>query len=175
MGDAKARRKAMAAVFEQSQREMGAAVDDLSIARRSAVPYRTDAVLHTVRNPIPPDFHLIPSKEVMSEPRLPEIAMDDSRAAIKASGAPWASYEKPAPEVFAKLPANTTTDVAPSPAPTIADEEMWRAQYLEWTLQKNAYNPDIAAQLRRARCPPHGSRSRLPNAPCPRLSPHPST
>ena len=25
---------------------------------------------------------------------------------------------------------------------------MWRTQYQEWTLQKNAYNPDIASQMR---------------------------
>ena len=35
----------------------------------------------------------------------------------------------------------------PAAEPAV-DEEMWRTRFNEWTLQKNAYNPDIASQMR---------------------------
>ena len=44
--------------------------------------------------------------------------------------------------------ASTTEAPAPTPARALPDEEMWRTQYQEWTLQKNAFNPDIAAAMR---------------------------
>jgi hypothetical protein len=150
----RAKRTAMAKVFADSQAEMASAVDDLMLTRRSAVPFRSEVVLHSVRNPIPADAHLIPSKDVMPKQRLPNFEMDRSRSTIKASGKPWASYEKPSPDVTVQLPMNMTTlEPPPPPATAGLDEEMWRTQYQEWTLQKNAYNPDVAAAMRFASYP----------------------
>ncbi|KAL1496603.1 hypothetical protein AB1Y20_014207 [Prymnesium parvum] len=147
---AKVKRREMANVFATTQREMSEVVDELAVMRRSAIPYQSNQVVYGARNPIPTDAHLIPSKELMKAPTLPSFKRDNNKSLLHASGKPWASYERPTPDIY-----RHTTACLPSEAGAnvevglpILDEEMWRAQYIEWTLQKNAYNPDIAAQLR---------------------------
>jgi len=146
---ARVKRHEMASIFAKTQKEMSEVVDDLTIIRRSAVPYQSSAIVFDVRNPIPEDAHLIPSKEVIVKHKMPNFVVESSTTSLHASGKPWASYERPMPDVMEGMPANTTKEPPPPPpGPPAPDEEMWRTQYLEWTLQKNAYNPDVAAQLR---------------------------
>ena len=58
---------------------------------------------------------------------------------------PWAGFETPQHDVFGQPPYGEK----PQPfEKTPIDEEMWRTRHNEWTLQKNAYNPDIASQMR---------------------------
>ena len=145
---AKEQRKVMAAVFAKTQQEMGDTVDKLAITRRSAVPYKSSCDVPVLRNPVPLDAHLIPSHDVIVRPDLPKFEGFVTHAAKTAgSGSPWAAYEKATPDIFVKSSSSGETGAA-EVTKAVVDEEMWRAQYMEWVLQKNAYNPDIAAQLR---------------------------
>ena len=131
--------------------QMSDVVDELVLKRRSAVPYHGGTEIHDVRNPIPEDAHLIPSKDLVIPAPLPQFGgfvVEGTKKTGAPSGKPWATYERPSPEVYAHIPENSSTESVPVPPKPQMDEEMWRTQYLEWTLQKNAYNPDIAAALR---------------------------
>lgn len=127
---------------------MSQVVDELEIVRRSAVPYQSNEAEQDVRNPIPTDVHLIPSGELAKKPTYPDFIREHHTAPVHDTGKPWAAYERPNPEVFSSMPNCFTTTAEPEPEPRMLDEEMWRTQYIEWTLQKNAYNPNIAAELR---------------------------
>jgi len=122
----KEQRMAMAAKFETTQRAMSTTVDDLALARRSAVPYPSSWTGGSISEtgPIPCDGHLLPSSYV--------IAPRSSKTIFKK--APVRNIKPP------------PSDGGPSGLPR--DEEMERTRYMEWTLQKNAFNPDIAAALR---------------------------
>ncbi len=151
---AKEKRNAMAKVFEVTQREMSHVVDECLLARRGAVPFTSQYEGKSVLSgPIPKDAHLVPSKEVIVKPELPVFHVLEGASLGASTEVPWASYHKPQPSVFNEAPAPATdgeTGAVPADerAAPAADEELWRAQYMEWTLQKNAYNPDIAAQMR---------------------------
>ena len=149
---------------------MSEVVDELVLKRRSAVPYHGGTEVFDVRNPIPEDAHLIPSNDLVIPAALPQFDgfVVDSSKKKGPTEKPWATYEKPSPAITAQIPANSSTEAAPAPpAKPQMDEEMWRTQYLEWTLQKNAYNPDIAAALRtnvRKQVQPWGARAlRVPH------------
>jgi len=149
---AKEKRAYMASIFEKSQRAMAMAVDDVMLAKRSAVPYPSTFTGKSVSDtgPIPTDAHLIPSgfTVVKSDPGDFEVA-DGDHEQLGLGGKPWASYTLTQPSVYArKLPDGAYAARKPERTRTVAEEEMWRARYGEWTLQKNAFNPDIAAALR---------------------------
>lgn len=143
------KRHEMAAVFSKTQNEMNKAVDELFQCRRSAVPYASEAVSCELRGPIPFDSHLLPSNCVIPKSSLPDFTVETSRGTVKATGKPWASYEKPTPSIFTTTASNTFSEIdEQGREPPMVDEELWRTRYIEWTLQKNAYNPDVAAALR---------------------------
>jgi len=146
---AKEKRQYMADVFSKTQQAMSSTVDLLGLERRRAVPYAStwEGASISEHGPIPTDAHLIPSNMVIVKPELPnfKVPAGATGAISKLGGKPWASYEVSRPEVFQQ-----TSGVEPPPPahkPKM-DEEMYRAQYMEWTLQKNAFNPDIAAAMR---------------------------
>jgi len=147
----KEKRQYMAKTFADTQMAMSKTVDQLSLARRTAVPFAStwEGSSISEHGPIPTDAHLIPSKHVIVKPELPSFKiMASDREANKLGGKPWASYVTPQPPVFNE-PSSSGDAVAPPEKPKrVMDEEMWRAQYQEWTLQKNAFNPDIAAAMR---------------------------
>jgi len=146
----KEKRAIMAAKFEKTQRGMATAVDDLRGARRSVVPYASTWQGESIseHGPIPTDRHLIPSTQVI-ETSGPSIfkSIGSQGSPLHLSDKPWATYHKPEPVVFEKPFAGSSFE-APSKPKVAIDEEMWRTRYQEWTLQKNAFNPDIAAAMR---------------------------
>jgi len=151
--EVKAKRQAMAKRFEMTQRAMSDTVDQVALMKRSAVPYASTWTGKSVSEsgPIPTDHHLIPSNMVIMKsdpPMFKERATTGSVASI--SGKPWASFKKSEPAVFETnfAAADSSAAAAGGPPKPKYDEEMWRAQYQEWTLQKNAFNPDIAAAMR---------------------------
>ena len=140
-----AKRKAMAKVFEKTQREMASAVDELAITRRLPVPYESNEPVPEVTLPYPQDHHLIRSIELVPKRQLPFFVAADSLQNPCSGGKPWASFNPSVPSVLA---GREPTKAAPPVAKPTTDEEMWRTRHNEWTLQKNAYNPDIASQMR---------------------------
>eukprot|EP00325_Prymnesiales_sp_UTEX-LB-985_P006667 CAMPEP_0174701118 /NCGR_PEP_ID=MMETSP1094-20130205/5859_1 /TAXON_ID=156173 /ORGANISM="Chrysochromulina brevifilum, Strain UTEX LB 985" /LENGTH=216 /DNA_ID=CAMNT_0015898717 /DNA_START=32 /DNA_END=682 /DNA_ORIENTATION=+ len=149
---AKDKRAYMAKVFEKTQRDMSSIVDDLSLAKRSPVPYPSTYKGNHVAEtgPIPVDAHLIPSGMTTVKSAPHDFEVDDLEfEQLGLSGKPWASYLKAEPSIFTPSAGNQRSSASPAARKrTTEEEEMWRAQYLEWTLQKNAFNPDIAAALR---------------------------
>jgi len=150
---AKEKRFAMAAKFEATQRSMSTTVDHVALARRAPVPFDSTWTGESISmtGPIPTDNHLIPSNMVIHKAAASIFKSGDSGAKpLHLSGKPWATYSKPEPSVFDPSASDATSAAAPPPPkPASAiEEEMWRTQYQEWTLQKNAFNPDIAAAMR---------------------------
>ena len=143
-----AKRKAMAKVFEKTQREMASAVDELAVTRRLPVPYQSNEPVPEVTLPYPQDHHLIRSIELVPKRQLPFFVAADSLQNPCSGGKPWASFNPSVPSVLA---GREPTEAKPPVVPATTDEEMWRTRFNEWTLQKNAYNPDIASQMRCAR------------------------
>ena len=140
-----AKRKAMAKVFEKTQREMASAVDELAVTRRLPVPYQSNEPVPEVTLPYPQDHHLIRSIELVPKRQLPFFVAADSLQNPCSGGKPWASFNPSVPSVLA---GREPTEAKPPVVPATTDEEMWRTRFNEWTLQKNAYNPDIASQMR---------------------------
>jgi len=149
MATVKEKRLAMAKKFEITQVGMSQVVDDIGIARRSAVPFASTWQGQSISTtgPVPTDNHLIPSNMVIFKSEPPSFKGDRSstHANLNLSGKPWACYEKSTPAVF--VPPDTV-EPPPRQQPRKMDEEMFRTQYQEWVLQKNAFNPDIAAAMR---------------------------
>jgi len=148
----KEKRAYMAKVFEKTQRDMSSTVDELSLAKRTPVPYPSTYAGMPVAEtgPIPVDAHLIPSGMTVVKAQPQDFENDDDEfEQLGLSGKPWASYQKAEPSIFTASTVNESSSTSPAARKrTTEEEEMWRAQYLEWTLQKNAFNPDIAAALR---------------------------
>ena len=148
---AKAKRHAMAAKFEKTQRSMSNTVDTLAVERRGAVPFDStwNGTSISVSGPIPTDDHLIPSNFVITKADAVNFQARNTgpTAPLGLSGKPWATYSKPEPVIF-NPSASASAAAAPPQPKRQMDEEMWRTQYQEWTLQKNAFNPDIAAAMR---------------------------
>lgn len=149
--EAQAKRMAMAATFANTQRQMSDRCDEVAQWRRSAVPYPSTWTGTSVADtgPIPTDNHLIPSNFIVFKAEPTKFKPDDSKGgdALHLGGLPWASYTTPQPEVFSGPPAETAPPPPGPPAP-VYDQELQRARGMEWTLQKNAFNPDIAAAMR---------------------------
>jgi len=146
----KEKSKAKAIQLEQIQRQMSETVDAVGIAKRAAVPYPSTYTGTSVADtgPIPTDGHLVPSgNTVMMTPPADFSVDDQDHDILGLSGSPYAMYSKGSTSVFTgKPPAGTP--IQPVRARTSDEEEMWIAQAKEWVLQKNAYNPDIAAAQR---------------------------
>ena len=140
-----AKRKAMAKVFEKTQREMAAATDELAITRRLPVPYESNEPVPEVTLPYPMDELLVESRLLVPQRKLPFFVAADVKQNPTSGGKPWASFNPSAPSVLSE---RSPKKKAPSVAAPAIDEEMWRTRHNEWTLQKNAYNPDIASQMR---------------------------
>lgn len=153
---AKEKRFHMAKVFTETQMAMSKTVDDVALSKRAAVPFESRYTGGAqVSGPIPKDAHLQPSRDIILKPELPGFKIVDGVSLGASTERPWASYEKPTPSIFGESASDAvhrTVDAAAAPAVATATdteaEDMWRAQYMEWTLQKNAYNPDIAAHMR---------------------------
>lgn len=138
----------MAKLFERTQNAMSETVDDVGLETRRAVPFPStwEGASISEHGPIPTDAHLIESKLVIFRGAPKSFkGTESSGKPLHLSGIPWASYNKPTPSVFAPSASSSVTPVAPE---IPFNEEMFRTQYMEWTLQKNAYNPDIAAAMR---------------------------
>lgn len=154
MASAQDKRQAMAKVFMEVQTATSKLVDDVSMEKRRPVPYATTYKgPEPSTGPVPRDAHLIPSERTTLK-RAPidfssgyGDAYDAEVRATRSSGAPYAFYQLPQHSIFAKS-AGETAEPTPVQKRTAEQEEMWRAQYMEWVLQKNAFNPDIAASLR---------------------------
>lgn len=134
----------------KTQKETAEYVDAVSLALRAAVPYPSTYTGPSIAEsgPIPTDSHLVPSgKTIMKKPLAPYAVDDEDHEILGLCGKPWASYKLPQEQVFIPKPP-AGVDPTPVRARTKEEEEMWKAQYMEWTLQKNAFNPDIAAALR---------------------------
>ena len=140
-----AKRKAMAAVFHKTQREMAIVVDEAALTRRLPVPYQSNEPVPEVTLPYPQDSHLVRSSELVPKRTLPFYVAADSTMNPCSGGKPWASFAPSVPSVLAN---REPEEAAPSVPGSKIDEEMWRTRFNEWTLQKNAYNPDIASQMR---------------------------
>ena len=130
-----------------------ATVDDAGPERRRRCPShrRGEGKSIAEHGPIPTDAHLIPPTSSSSSPSSPPSRRLERHAeTLGLSGKPWYAYRKPEPRIFsgASTSAATSTADASAPPKVPFNEEMFRTQYMEWTLQKNAYNPDIAAAMR---------------------------
>ena len=162
-----AKRQAMAKVFEKTQREMASLVDELALTKRLPVPYRSNHPVPEVSLPYPQDSHLIESKFLIPQRKLPFYVPDDVKQNPTNKGPPWAQFTPPQPNIF-DVPV-PVVPVEPPVEPPL-DEEMYRTRVNEWTLQKNAYNPDIASQMRCA-CRPRAEQEHSGVPPRHRLPP----
>ena len=146
------KRQAMAQKFEVTQRQMSSYVDDLALMRRSAVPYSSSWEGESISKagPIPTDGHLIPSNMVIyrKKPAAYKAFNDGLTKPLHLSGQPWATYNKPDLPIYNKPSAPSDEAPAPAAPKSTFDADLFRAQSMEWTLQKNAFNPDIAAAMR---------------------------
>lgn len=145
------RRAYMAKTFERTQGAMASAIDKLSLAKRTIPPYASTYMGASVseHGPIPTDMHLIESGLLIVKadpPPFKSTAKIDGGAA-KLGGKPWASFEVSQPAIFTPEQGDGQLGT-PAARKAKVDEEMWRVRTLEWTLQKNAFNTDVAANLR---------------------------
>ena len=64
----------------------------------------------------------------------------------------WANFSIPSPNIFDAKPAAAAE---PEAAPALSEREvgLLLTKHMEWNLQRNAYNPEIAAQMRCATVP----------------------
>lgn len=147
---AQEKRNAMAKVFATTQTEMSNAVDELTLVRRRPAPYVNPDPPPVVRGPFPTDDHLVPSGELAPKPYRPNFRLPPGGSMVTNSTEkkPWSTFEKAEPVIFDSTMRGEAPDPNASRPPLKLDEEMWRTRYNEWNLQKNAYNPDIAAQMR---------------------------
>ena len=109
------------------------------------MPYESNEPVPEVTLPYPMDQHLVESKFLVPQRKLPFFVAADVKQNPMSTGKPWASFNPTVPSV---LSDRSPKKKAPPVAAPVVDEEMWRTRHNEWTLQKNAYNPDIASQMR---------------------------
>ena len=142
-----AKRKEMAEVFVKTQNRMSSTCDELDQLIRAPIPYVSkfegDCEIET---PYPRDGHMVRTSEVVKKRPLKPF---DARAVPfteVTGGKPWYTHTHTYPTIFDPHAVHAEKkEVAGSSA---MDMEMWRTRHNEWTLQKNAYNPDIASQMR---------------------------
>ena len=142
-----AKRKEMAEVFVKTQNRMSSTCDELDQLTRAPIPYVSkfegDCEIET---PYPRDGHMVRTSEVVKKRPLKPF---DARAVPfteVTGGKPWYTHTHTYPTIFDPHAVHAEKkEVAGSSA---MDMEMWRTRHNEWTLQKNAYNPDIAAAMR---------------------------
>ena len=51
--------------------------------------------------------------------RFGRFLLINVNSTVRASGKPWASYERPSPEVYAKMPSNSSDEPGPEPPPPV--------------------------------------------------------
>ena len=148
----KAKRIAMAKVFADTQQSMASTVDLLALKKKSAIPYPSTWEGESISKtgPVPTDAHLIPSGYlvIMGKRGGFKKYMEGGKP-MGLSGTPYYAYAPPQPDVFKPGASSEPFYVEPEEKRRTGEEqEIWRTRFQEWTLQKNAYNPDIAAAMR---------------------------
>ena len=157
-----------AGLIEQSQMATAAAIDEMHRIKREPVPYTNDAVMPQLQKPYPVDSHPVLSRHCVK--RHGDTLVSTSETADFArnsdSSVRWANFSIPSPDIFGEKPAAAAEPPAePEAAPALTDREvgLLLTKHMEWNLQRNAYNPEIAAQMR---CAPNPA----PRAPLARAS-----
>ena len=142
-----AKRKEMAEVFVKTQNRMSSTCDELDQLIRAPIPYVSkfegDCEIET---PYPRDGHMVRTSEVVKKRPLKPF---DARAVPfteVTGGKPWYTHTHTYPTIFD--PHAVHAEKKEAAGSSAMDMEMWRTRHNEWTLQKNAYNPDIASQMR---------------------------
>ena len=150
------KRAANAKKIEASLRATGNAMLEMHAVHKRPIPYTSGCEVPVLKTPLPEDAHLVPSGHLVTKKGYGDVVMSgkhSSRGALQ-SEAPWATFSMPTPTVFeANKPAPPAPDAA-GPADTARREELLLTRHNEWNLQRNNYNPDIAAQMRCARALP---------------------
>ncbi len=147
-----------ASMIERSQMATAAAIDEMHRIKRQPVPYTNDAVMPQLQKPYPTDSHLVNSRHCVT--RHGDMLLPTSETADFArnsdSSVRWANFSIPSPNIFDAKPAAAAEPPAePEAAPALSEREvgLLLTKHMEWNLQRNAYNPEIAAQMRCATVP----------------------
>ena len=142
-----------ASMIERSQMATAAAIDEMHRIKREPIPYTNDAVMPQLQKPYPTDSHLVNSRHCVT--RHGDMLLPTSETADFArnsdSSVRWANFSIPSPNIFDAKPAAAAEPPAePEAAPALSEREvgLLLTKHMEWNLQRNAYNPEIAAQMR---------------------------
>ena len=149
----KAKRIAMAKVFADTQQSMASTVDLLALKKKSAIPYPStwEGESSSKTGPVPTDAHLIPSGYlvIMGKRGGFKKYMEGGKPMGLSRATPSRPTRRPSrTSVCRERRSGAVLRGAGGEVGRAKEQEMWRTQYMEWTLQKNAYNPDIAAAMR---------------------------
>jgi len=139
-----------AAKLKKIQEEMSEITDNIAIETRRSVPYPStyDGPRVCDLGPVPSDDHLVPSQHVRIRKPPPDFMdLDDEHEHLGISGKAYAMVPTFGDSIFIPkpLPGDPKKPVRQRSS---EEKEMWKAQQNEWELQKNAFNPDIAAAQR---------------------------
>ena len=151
-------RQKNAAKIEASLRATGDAMQAMHAVNKRPVPYTSTCEVPVLQTPLPEDAHLVPSGNLVTKKGLGDVVMSgkhSSRGALQKEPPPWATFSMPAPNVFEpSKPATPASDAGAAAGDNARREELLLTRHNEWNLQRNNYNPDIAAQMRCAPASP---------------------
>lgn len=148
--------------------------------KKEPVPYKSGVEIPPLRVPYPMDAHLVKTKDVIfkkaATPYAPDASLSSHSGAASKS-APWATFQKTEPSVFAggqsAEPSSSPSRGSPDgkrPLPDKKEQNILLTRYMEWELQRSNYNPSIAAQMRcEAGHPPRDGPPLCTRHPCPLL------
>jgi len=144
------RRQANAKKIEASQRATAQALQEMYEAKRAPVPFAPYVACPQLETPVPRDSHFERTGDLIRvAPGKPYEAAARGFDGLLASGTPWSTYAKPQPSVFGRSLAMQPREGEPAPeAKPAPDKVELVTQHNEWTLQKNNFQPDIAAAMR---------------------------
>jgi len=149
------KRQEMSEVIAASQRATSEAMYALHDVKRAPVPYKPTMPMPVLSGPLPSDTHLERSADVVSKRTLPTFQAAESMQTRASGGKPWASFEQSQPGVFDSASRRTcgeagqeSGELGGGSEAKHVDADLALTSYNEWNLQKNGFNPDVAAQMR---------------------------
>lgn len=143
------RRQLNAKRIEECQRATAQALQEMHETRRAPIPFAPYIECPALVCPLPRDGHFERTSDLVKmAPPKSYVASTRGFHGIIASGQPWATYVKPQPSIFGRSQALQELGAGQEPPKPALDKLALLTQHNEWTLQKNNYQPDIAAAMR---------------------------
>jgi hypothetical protein len=135
--------------IENSQRATAQALQEMHETRRAPIPFAPYIECPPLVCPLPRDGHFVRTSDLVKmAPPKPYVATTRGFDGMIASGTPWTTYVKPQPSIFGRSQALQEHGEGQQTAKPALDKLALLTQHNEWTLQKNNYQPDIAAAMR---------------------------